>query len=73
MAVNKAEEIYLMASELATSISRFGWFMPNWTVQQIPFADHWRSFQDPSIAELFDVDSSEMDLLLNYTRDPNGR
>ena len=47
--------------------------MPNWTVEQIPFVDHWRSFKDPSIAELFDVDSNEMQFLSNYTRDSSGR
>lgn len=45
--------------------------MPEWTTHRIPFADHWRSLQDPRIAGLFDIDAYERALLANFTRDPD--
>ena len=44
--------------------------MPEWTTSYAPFADHWRSLQDPSVASIFDVDSAEMSYISQFTKDP---
>ncbi|XP_046448251.1 receptor-type guanylate cyclase gcy-5-like [Daphnia pulex] len=49
---------------------RFGWFMPQWTINSIPLPDHWRSLLDPEIATRFDVDAQEMRRLAEFTKDP---
>ena len=44
--------------------------MPEWTSELMPLVDHWRSFQNPQTAAIFDFDSHEMAEISKYSKDP---
>ena len=52
---------------------RFGWFMPEAIADRSPTANHWRSLRDPDFAATFELDAKEMDWLVQFTQDANGR